>query len=44
MYVKKMCGYVISVDMPYALKKGLLDSYSPPTQESIIRTGLPFLI
>lgn len=34
MYVKKMCGYVISVDMPYALTKGLLDSYSPPTQES----------
>lgn len=34
MYVKKMCGYVISVDMPYALTKGLLDSYFPPTQES----------
>lgn len=34
MYVKKMCGYVVSVDMPYALIKGLLDYYAPPTQES----------
>lgn len=34
MYVKKMCGYVVSADMPCALTKGLLDSYSPPTQES----------
>ena len=34
MYVKKMCGYVVSVDMLCAFTKGLLDSYSPPTQES----------
>ena len=34
MYIKKMCGYVVSADMPYALTKGLLDSYSPSTQES----------
>ena len=32
--MKKMCGYVVSVDMPCDLTKGLLDSYSPPTQES----------
>lgn len=34
MYVKKMYGYVVSTDMLCALTKGLLDSYSPPTQES----------
>ena len=34
MYVKKMYGYVVSTDMFRALTKGLLDSCSPPTQES----------
>lgn len=34
MYVKKMWGYVVSADIPCALAKGLLDSYSPPTKES----------
>ena len=34
MYVKKMCGYVVSVGNPYDLTKDLLDRYSPPTQES----------
>lgn len=34
MYVKKMCGYVVSANMLCVLTKGLLDSYSPPTQES----------
>lgn len=34
MYVKKMYGYVVSTDMFRALTKGLLDFYSPPTQES----------
>ena len=34
MYVKQMCGYAISQDMFCILTKGLLDFYSPPTQES----------
>ena len=34
MYVKKMCGYVVSANMLCVLTKGRLDSYSPPTQES----------
>lgn len=34
MYVKKMCGYVVSANMLCVLTKGLLDSYSPPTLES----------
>ena len=34
MYVKKMCGYVVSTDISCTLTKGLLDSYSPPTQYS----------
>jgi SPP1 gp7 family putative phage head morphogenesis protein len=31
---KKMCGYVVSANMLCVLTKGLLDSYSSPTQES----------
>ena len=34
MYVKQMCGYAISQDMFCILTNGLLDFYSPPTQES----------
>lgn len=34
MYVKKMCGYVVSANMLCVLTKGRLDSYSPPTQAS----------
>ena len=34
MYVKKMCGYVVSANILCVLTKGLLDFYSPPTQES----------
>lgn len=34
MYVKKMCGYVVSANMLCILTKGRLDSYSPPTQKS----------
>lgn len=34
MYVKQMCGYAILQDMFCILTKGLLDFYSPPTQES----------
>ena len=34
MYVKKTCGYVVSANMFCVLTKGLLDSYSPPIQES----------
>lgn len=29
-----MCGHIVSADMPCTLAKGLLDFYSPPTQES----------
>ena len=29
-----MCGYVVSANMLCVLTKGLLDFYSPPTQES----------
>lgn len=36
MYVKKMYGYIVLANVPYTLTKGLLDSYSPPTQESRI--------
>ena len=34
MYVKKMCGYVVSANILCVLTKGLLDFYSPPAQES----------
>lgn len=34
MYVKKVCGCVVPADVLYALTKGLLDYYSPSTQES----------
>lgn len=34
MYVKKMCGYVVLEGIFSDFKKGLLDSYAPPTQES----------
>lgn len=34
MYVKKMRGYVVLVDMLSPLTKGFLDYYAPPTQES----------
>lgn len=34
MYVKKMYGYIVSVDIPYILIKNRSDSYSPPTQKS----------
>lgn len=34
MYIKKMCGCIVSADIPCPLAKGLLDFYSPPTQES----------
>lgn len=34
MYVKKMCGYVVSEDRFFSLAKGQLDYYAPPTQQS----------
>lgn len=34
MVVKRVCGYVVSTNIPDALTKGLLDFYSPPTRES----------
>ena len=34
MYGKKMCGYILSPAAFCAVTKGLLDSYSPPAQES----------
>lgn len=34
MYVKKMCGYITTENITDAFKKGLLDYYSPPVQES----------
>lgn len=34
MYVKKWCGYIVSVEMACDLTKDRSDSYSPPTQKS----------
>lgn len=34
MYVKKMCGYVVLEGIFSDFKKGILDSYAPPTRES----------
>ena len=33
MYIKKVCGYVLSVLDEHSILKGLLDTYDPPTVE-----------